>query len=144
MWIHKKWRFWSKMSAKTLLLIEKIGAPWGLWHFSSNYTGTSWLYMANCRVFEIFENIQKIFHIFCIFWSNFKIFPLAFEASKPKNNVQKCKIHELHTFYLLIFFFRFLMSFFSSLRFGGLYLTKFGNLDFQSSLVVSTDPSLDL
>ena len=86
----QKMAFLVKNECKKSSSNWKIGAPWGLWHFSSNYTGTSWLYMANCRVFEVFlKTFNKSSIYFAFFWSNFKIFPLAFEASKPKKKCPK-------------------------------------------------------
>ena len=136
--------FLVKNECKNLLLIEKLVVPEACDispQIIQVQAGFTWPY---CRVFEVFlKTFNKSSIYFAIFWSNFKIFPLAFEVSKPKKNVQKCKIQELHTFLSTNLFFPFSYEFFF-FTFGGLYLTKFGNLDFQSSLVVSTDPSLDL
>ena len=134
--------FLVKNECKNLLLIEKLVHPEAC-DISPQIilvqAGFIWPIVGCLKFLKAFK---KIFHIFCIFWSNFKIFPLAFEASKPKKMSKNAKSMNYTLFYLLIFFFRFLMSFFT--RFSDLYLTRFGNLDFQSSLAVSTDPSLDL
>ena len=141
-WTHKNGVFGQKWVQK-FSSNRKIGGPWGLWHFSSNYTGTSWLYMANCRVFEIFESIQKKSSIYSAFFGlilKYSLWLLRYQNQKKMSKNAKSMNYTL--FYLLICFFRFLMSFFT--RFSDLYLTRFGNLDFQSSLAVPTDGSLGL
>ena len=134
----QKMAFLVKNECKNLLLIEKLVVPEACDispQIIQVQAGFTWPY---CRVLKIFN---KSSINFAIFWSNFKIFPLAFEVSKPKN-VKKCKIHGItHFFYLLIYFFRLLMSFYSLLA---TFISLNSATLISEFIFISVDPGSDL
>ena len=125
-WTHKM-AFLGQKECKKFLLIKRFGGPWDLWHFCSNIQVQASFTWLSCRVLK---NIQQIFHKFCNFLApilKYSLWLLRYQNQKKCQKMQNPWNYTIFIYWSIFFPFSYEFLF----TFGGLYLTKFGGLDFR-------------